>query len=149
MMRKSGEKGEGTREVAKRPQTMGVHESSRRRVLRFSASLIHRSHPFVVQLNRVKRVQIEISPYRQRPPWGKPTIRARPPLATRLTRRAAKFYISCSHTATARSSHRSAKRLRSSVDVMMRMPLICQASTCRARSAPAIDDRPQSVIRRR
>jgi hypothetical protein len=36
MMRKSGEKVEGTRDVDKRPQTMGVHESSRRQVLRFS-----------------------------------------------------------------------------------------------------------------
>jgi hypothetical protein len=60
MMGKSGEKVEGTRDVPKRPQTMGVHQSPRRRVLRFSASLIHRCHSFVVQLNRATRFQIDV-----------------------------------------------------------------------------------------
>ena len=47
MVRKSGEKVEGTGDVSRRPQTTGVHESSRRQVLRFSASLIHRCHSLV------------------------------------------------------------------------------------------------------
>jgi len=44
-----------------------------------------------------------------------------------LTRCVAKFYISCSRAAAARSSQRSAKRLRSSVEVRMRLLLISSA----------------------
>lgn len=51
-MRKSDEKVEGIRDADRRPQTVGVHESSRGQVLRFSASLIHRCRSFVDSINR-------------------------------------------------------------------------------------------------
>ena len=134
MMRKSGEQVEGTRDVDKQPQTMGVHESSRRQVLRFSASSIHRCHSLVGSVNRPKRFQIDASPYHQGSPRAADNpgtsadtsfVGSRPDRRTkqhgngtaacdRITRHVAKFYISCSRVAVARCSHRSAKRLSSS-----------------------------------
>ena len=118
MIRKSGEKVEGTRDADRRPQTVEVHESSRRQDLRVSASLIHRCRSFVGavsvgSVHRSRRFRIQASPYRQ----ASPRTSHNPGTIHRsMTRRVAKFYISCSDAAAARCSQRSAKRRRSLAD---------------------------------
>jgi hypothetical protein len=127
-MRKSGEKVEGIRDADRRPQTVGVHESSRGQVLRFSASLIHRCRSFVGSINRPSDFESRLADIVKNR-HGQADNRAGPPTprknVPRLRRCVAKFYISCSRAAAARRSQRSAKRLRSSVEMKMRMLLIC------------------------
>jgi hypothetical protein len=143
MMRKSGEKVEGTRDVDKRPQTMGVHESSRRQVLRFSASLIHRCRSFgcdafVGSINRPKRFRIEASRYRQRP-----LRTSRQPGQAR--RHHGKMFRRLWAALLNFILVAAVQRQR---DVRS-VPPSGSAVRCRTRSAPAINDRPQTVIRRR
>jgi hypothetical protein len=115
-MRKSGEKVEGTSDTARQPQTVGAHESSRRQDLRVSASLIHRCRSFVGSVsvgsvNRSRRFRIQASAYRPGSPSAQPGHVRRS-----MTRRVAKFYISCCDAAPERCSQRSAKRRRSLAD---------------------------------
>src|SRR5450755_2734049 len=120
MMRKSGEKVEGIRDADRRPQTVGVHESSRGQVLRFSASLIHRCRSFVGSINRPSDFESRLADI-VKDRHGQADNRAGPPTPWKNVppprRLLAKFYISCSRAAAARRSQRSAKRLRSSVEM--------------------------------
>jgi hypothetical protein len=133
-MRKSGEKLEGIRDADRRPQTVAVHKSSRGQVLRFSASLIHRCRSFVGSINRPSDFESRLA-YIVKHRHGQPTTRAGPPRPWKnvppLRRCVAKFYISCNRAGAARRSQRCATRLRSSVEMKMRMLLICSVR-CRA-----------------
>ena len=108
------------------PQTVGVHESSRRQVLRFSASLIHRCRSFVGSINRPSDFESRLADI-VKDRHGARRLPADPPPGDPVTRRVAKFFISCGRAAAARCSQRSAKWLRSSADVKMGILLICQA----------------------
>lgn len=132
-MRKSGEKVEGTRDVSRRPQTTGVHESSRRQVLRFSASLIHRCHSLVGSINRPKRFRLQASRYRHGPPRA-----SRQPGQVRrhlgkMCRRSSVALLNFILVA-ARKRQRDPRSV----------PPSGSAVRCRIRSAPAINDRPQN-----
>jgi hypothetical protein len=132
-MRKSGEKVEGTRDVSRRPQTTGVHESSRRQVLRFSASLIHRCHSLVGSINRPKRFRLQASRYRHGPPRA-----SRQPGQVRrhlgkMCRRSSVALLNFLLVA-ARKRQRDPRSV----------PPSGSGVRCRIRSAPAINDRPQN-----
>jgi hypothetical protein len=134
-MRKSGEKVEGIRDADRRPQTVEVHESSRGQVLRFSASLIHRCRSFVGSINRPSDFEsrlADIVKHRHgasRQPG--PVRRHHGKMFRRLGAALLNFILVAAVQRQRDAPQRSARRLRSSVEMKMRMLLICSVR-CRA-----------------